>query len=105
MTARFVTGPMRARLKSAMKHKPVLAAVTYVSYIDGLPLGAGDTLVCDASDATAKSGGTDRETLRALVTRGVRVFSLHGLHSKVVAAGPRAIVGSRTGPGTPRTIW
>ncbi len=94
MTARFVTGPMRAKLKSAMKEKPVLAAVAYVTDVGGLPLGAGDTLICDASDATAKSGGTSRETLRHLVTCGVKVFSLPGLHAKVVVAGPRAIVGS-----------
>ena len=77
-----------------MKDKPVLAAVAYVTDASGLPLGAGDILICDASDATARSGGTNRETLRGLVTRGVKVFSLPGLHAKVVVAGPRAIVGS-----------
>ena len=94
MTTRFLTGPMHSRLKAAMRHKPVLAAVAYVTDVDGLPLGKGDLLVCDATDATARAGSTSREALRDLIARGVEVLSLPKLHAKVVVAGQRAIVGS-----------
>jgi hypothetical protein len=80
---------MRPRLKKAMKAKPVLAAVAYVTDVKELPLGEGDTLVCDAM-----SGSTDPKAMRALLALGVQVFSRSKLHAKVVVDGKRAIVGS-----------
>ncbi len=94
MKAAFVTGPLRDRLKAAMKAKPIYAAVAYVSDITDLPLGAGDLLVCDASPAVARAGSTVRKTLRRLVKSGVSVWSLQDLHAKVVVCGKRAIIGS-----------
>ena len=59
MAMKFVTGPIRFRLTKALGQKPVMAAVAYVTDVQGLPLGRGDTVVCDA-----ESGSTDPEALR-----------------------------------------
>ena len=90
----FVSNSLQNRLKIALKGKPVLAAVAYVSDVTDLPLSAGDTLVCDASDNQARAGATRRDALSQLVSSGVQVWSHPGLHAKVVVAGEMVIVGS-----------
>jgi len=59
-----------------------------------MPLKAGDWLVCDASDTAIKQQLTSVEALRAFRRRKVAVFSVSGLHAKVIASSTSAWVGS-----------
>lgn len=59
-----------------------------------LRLGEGDVLVCDASDATVKSGSTYPEALLEYAIAGVNVYSISGLHAKVIVCGKTAWIGS-----------
>lgn len=59
-----------------------------------LLLKAGDVLVCDASDATVKSGSTYPEALLEYAKIGVSIFSVPGLHAKVLVNGNNAWIGS-----------
>jgi len=59
-----------------------------------LPLRSGSRLIVDASEGAVKSGQTCPKDLIALVKRGVRVFSVPNLHTKVFVFGRRAYVGS-----------
>ncbi len=84
----------RSRLRKAMKQKPVMAAVAFVSNVSGLPLGPGDTVACDASLKRALDGSTRRDALLQLVNQKVQVWSVENLHAKVVVAGKNAFIGS-----------
>ena len=77
-----------------MLGRKVLAAVAYVSDASTLPLKKGDVLVCDGSDAAARSGATRRDALETLLNCGVRIWSRGELHAKVVVAGSTAFIGS-----------
>lgn len=90
----FLGSGQRRRLSLLLRRKPALAAVAYVSDAEGLPLGKGDLLVCDASDATARAGSTRREALDALLGNEVEIWSCPRLHAKVVVTGGRVLVGS-----------
>ena len=59
-----------------------------------LVLKAGDVLVCDASDATVKSGSTYPESLLEYAKNGVTILSISGLHAKVIVSGSTAWIGS-----------
>lgn len=69
-----------------------------------LVLGAGDVLVCDASDATVKSGSTYPEALLKYVKEGVKIYSVPGLHAKVVVCGNTAWVGSMNASESSRQL-
>lgn len=70
-----------------------LAAIAYYSQ-DLLKLKKGDTLVCDASEPTIKSGGTRAAVLLKLHHKGVKIYNQDTLHAKVVCIGSFALVGS-----------
>lgn len=59
-----------------------------------MPLRGGDVLVCDASDAAIKGRMTSVAALRSYRRRGVGLFSIEGLHAKVIASPTAAWVGS-----------
>jgi hypothetical protein len=59
-----------------------------------LKLRAGDKLVCDASPEVVRAGATNALALRTLHRLGVEVYSIPGLHAKVVASARFAWVGS-----------
>jgi hypothetical protein len=80
--------------KLAKKASPRIAAVAYVSTSDLVKFGKGDLLVVDASDAAIKSGATSAAALKAFVRRHAEVVSVTGLHSKVLALGNTAVIGS-----------
>lgn len=61
---------------------------------DVMPLRKGDMLVCDASPAAIKRRLTSTKALRQYDRMGVSVFSLAGLHAKVIATKSFAWVGS-----------
>jgi len=75
---------------------PVIAVVGYVGAgaPEVMPLRRGDMLVCDASPAAIKRRLTSTKALRQYDRIGVTVFSLAGLHAKVIAAKSFAWVGS-----------
>ena len=74
----------------------VWAAVAYIG-VDGhsaLPLKQGDLLVCDCSKRAVRNGSTQLSGVKAFVDAGCSVYSVEGLHAKVVVLPRRAFVGS-----------
>lgn len=61
------------------------AAVAYVTSEERIAFRSGDMLVVGASDRAIKSRQTSRALLRDLVSRGVIISSLPGLHAKAIA--------------------
>jgi hypothetical protein len=76
--------------------KPVIAVIAYVAADapEMLHLRKGDALVCEASDKMIASAATNADALRRIRQRGVTVFSVQGLHAKVIASRDFAWVGS-----------
>jgi hypothetical protein len=85
-------------ITTSVKHsqRKVVAAVAYIGddAPQILPLKQGDTLVCNASDASIKSGSTSAAALKALRAKGVKIYNCENLHAKVVVLSRRAFVGS-----------
>lgn len=75
---------------------PIAAAVSYVgsNAKSVLPLRSGDFLICDASERAIKQGVTSAKTLLGYKRSGIRVFSVEGLHSKVVSSEQFSWIGS-----------
>lgn len=74
----------------------VWAAVAYIG-VDGhtaLPLKQGDLLVCDCSKQAVRNGSTQLSGVKDFVDAGCSVYSVEGLHAKVVVLPKRAFVGS-----------
>jgi len=74
----------------------VWAAVAYIG-VDGhtvLPLKQGDLLVCDCSKQAVWNGSTQLSGVKDFVDAGCSVYSVEGLHAKVVVLPRRAFVGS-----------
>lgn len=76
--------------------RSVVAVVAYIGKDAPtvMPLRRGDVLVCDASDPAIKGRLTSVSALRGYRRRGVHLFSLAGLHAKVIASPTNAWVGS-----------
>lgn len=74
----------------------VIAVVAYVAggAPDLMPLRSGDILVCDASKVAVKSRMTSSAALAVYEDRGVSVYSVAGLHAKVIASPTAAWIGS-----------
>ncbi len=98
MTNFVGTSPWRAITGDIAKKRrnPIVAAIGYIgSRADTvLPLHKGDFLVCDASERAIRQGVTNAKALRKFMSIGVRVFSVEGLHSKVIASEKFAWIGS-----------
>jgi len=71
-----------------------LASATSSRSADAIRHGDGDVLVCDASDAAIKGRLTSVAALKNYRRRGVELFSIDGLHAKVIASPTSAWVGS-----------
>jgi hypothetical protein len=74
----------------------VWAAVAYIG-VSGdkvLPLKKGDVLVCDCSKRAVHNGSTTLKGVRSFVEAGCKVYSVEGLHAKVVVLPGRSFVGS-----------
>jgi len=69
-------------------------AVSYVTAADRLPLGRNDVLVVNAGKNAMRQGATSKRALRHYVERGVKVFSVAELHTKIYVLGNRVVVGS-----------
>lgn len=76
--------------------KRALAVVGYVGKDAPtiMPLHDGDVLVCDASEAAIRQGLTSAAALSVYSRRRVSIFSVQGLHAKVVVLSRSAWVGS-----------
>jgi hypothetical protein len=70
------------------------AAIAYVSNDVHLQFGDGDLLVCDASQAAIKAAQTDAQVLKRAFDRGATLYSLTGLHAKILLLNEKAIIGS-----------
>src|SRR5690349_3768300 len=93
--------PWAAITAECAKQGPRAAAIAYVGSAapQMLPLAAGDTLVANAGTAALLSHATDPAALRAFINRGVAVYSIANLHSKVIATRRSAVVGSANASG------
>lgn len=60
------------------------AAVAYVTTDEHIQFGEGDLLVVDASDSAVAGGQTDALVIERAFERGARLFSVAGLHAKVI---------------------
>lgn len=78
-------------------------AIAYVSNDIHLQFGDGDLLVCDASQAAIKSAQTDAHVLKRAFDRGAALYSLPGLHSKILLLNEKAIIGSANVSGASAT--
>ncbi len=70
------------------------AAIAYVTDLTSIRFRAGDTLVVDASNNAIASGSTDASTLSKVMSAGTDVYSIHGLHAKVIRLDNIVVVGS-----------
>lgn len=75
---------------------PVTAVVSFVGKDANslMPLRKGDRLVCNADDLTIKRGLTNPDALKRFHAKGVEVYSVVGLHAKVISGSDFAWVGS-----------
>ena len=73
--------PDLKKLFNDAKSRRIISA--YFTGMDGARLKKSDVLICDASDATINSAGTDRVALKAAHKRGVKLFSVAGLNANV----------------------
>lgn len=80
--------------KKAVKAKRRRAAISYVTESRLLPLGAGDVLVVDASDASIAAGRTSAEVLAGYLSAGASLFNVPNLHAKVLVLDDWAVIGS-----------
>jgi hypothetical protein len=70
------------------------AAVSYVTSEEFVKFTEGDVLVTDASDHAIAMGQTDAQVLAKALKRGAELYSLSGLHTKVLLLGGTAVIGS-----------
>jgi hypothetical protein len=80
--------------KLAKKPGQRRAAVAYVTSDEHVKFRKGDVLVTDASDQSIASGQTDAKLLDEAFQRDAELFSIPGLHCKVLLLGGTAIIGS-----------
>jgi hypothetical protein len=70
------------------------AAVAYVTSEEFVKFSEGDVLVTDASDHAIAMGQTDAQVLANAFKRGAQLYSIPGLHTKVLLLGGSAVIGS-----------
>jgi hypothetical protein len=61
---------------------------------DRLPLSQGDTLLVNAKPSNISSGATNPYAIERFLNSGVKVFSSHSLHAKVISTDTHAVIGS-----------
>src|SRR5262245_18363121 len=80
--------------KLAKKATSKRAAVSYVTSDEFVTFGEGDLLITDASDQAIAARHTDAKTLARAFKRKAHLYSLPGLHTKVLLLGGTAVIGS-----------
>jgi len=88
--------PWHEITKAAGTAGPRFAAIAYIGKTapNLLPLEKDDILVVNAGDSIVRGHITSPEALAVFVKRKVRVYSVAGLHAKVLATRSHAVVGS-----------
>ena len=81
---------IKAKAATANRRK---AAIAYVTQ-DLVGFREGDVLVVDASPAAISSAATSAKVLCSLFKKGVSLYSLPGLHAKVLLLDDVAVIGS-----------
>jgi phosphatidylserine/phosphatidylglycerophosphate/cardiolipin synthase-like enzyme len=76
------------------RNVPRVAAVAYVSSDKKVAFRRNDVLITDASNPNIASGQTSAAVLRSAFDRGAAVYSITGLHAKVVCLGRYSVIGS-----------
>jgi hypothetical protein len=76
------------------------AAIAYVSSDEHIQFGDGDILICDASPNAVKAGQTVAAVLKRAYDRKATLFSLPGLHAKIVLLNDKALIGSANASGS-----
>ena len=84
--------PLIAKLARMPARKQ--AAIAYVSSDRHPKFGQGDVLVTDATDGANEAGQTSAIVLSKAASRGARLYSLGGLHAKVICIGRYVVAGS-----------
>jgi hypothetical protein len=84
--------PIIERLASDSRKKQ--AAVAYVTTDRLVRFGCGDVLITDASDQSIAAGQTSAKIVSEANRRGAEVYSLPGLHAKVLLLDGVAVIGS-----------
>ena len=84
--------PIVKRLSKKAKRR--LAAVGYVSKDSLVRFGSEDVLIVDASEGTIAGGLTSAKCLKRAYDREARIFSLPGLHTKLMVLDQVAVIGS-----------
>ena len=79
--------------KLASKASRRQAAIAYVTQ-DLIGLKKGDILIVDASEARMADGATNAILLQKLCNKGIKLFSCHNLHAKVVLMDDYVVIGS-----------
>jgi hypothetical protein len=91
-------GPWPAITKEVSKpnRRAITAVISYVGKDAPtlLPLRKGDWLVCDASPLAIRQQLSSTEALLKFHRKGVVIFSVQGLHAKVVSSPTAAWIGS-----------
>lgn len=94
----FVTQDQWNAIQKDLKPKrsPVTAVVSFVGKDAEalMPLRRGDRLVCNADEATIRRGLTNPDALKRFHQKGIEVYSVVGLHAKVISGEDFAWVGS-----------
>lgn len=81
-------------LRAKLTQQRSTVAVAYFSSAELLPLKRGSTLVIDMSERAVRSGQTNPSEVIILLRKGIDVYSVANLHSKVFVIGSRAFIGS-----------
>jgi len=71
-----------------------MAAIAYATSEEAIRFGEGDTLIVDASEHAVACGQTSASLLNHAYKRGAEVYSLPGLHAKVLLLDETAVIGS-----------
>ena len=79
------------------------AAIAYVSSDALIKFGKGDLLITDASNHAIVMGQTSAQVLNRAYKRSAKLYSLPGLHSKVLLLDGTAVIGSANLSGSSAT--
>lgn len=95
MTTRLESARLMEAIKvNAAKAKHRYAVIAYVSTDSLVRFKKDDVLVVDASEPCVRAGQTSASVLHRAVRSGAEVYSLPGIHAKVLVCDDTAIVGS-----------
>lgn len=94
MKTQFISDPIKKVNELASVSQRKVAAIAYVTK-DHARFCDSDIVICDASDGAIKSRTTCRDLLRQWCDAGVKVYSKHDLHAKMIVFDHKsAFVGS-----------